>query len=263
MKICSFFHGILFNDKIILKPSNPNDWILIRKMFKSKVDREKRSEKEILLKCEIDAAFQKRTFKQLSAVWKLVEVIFMTDSENNRLPTSTEKYELYLDLLEIYGDKRPNRFKKDVLQPIHLSESKTIEAAHFIDGLLYHLSTLADIPIDLQATVRSVLYDWEIWRGKQVEDINDNRSLNNMREQIRYSEASGEGGNIEFAHIVSRGSDKADIDESWNLLALTDREHRLQHQKGWDYFLQQFPHLKGRVQRAREKAKKLYKDYCE
>lgn len=262
MKLAAFFHGILYNDKIILKPSNPKDWIFIKRLFCSKTQREQRNKEEILLKCEIEAAFHKKTFKQLGAIWKLVEVIFRSDSENHRLPTKEEKYELYLDLLEIYGDKRPNRFNNSILQPIHISDANTLQAAHFIDGLLYHISTITDLHYDLQADVRSVLYDWEIWRGKQEIDINDNRNIEEMRKTITYSEASGECGQIEFAHIVSRGSDKEDINEPWNLLALTVEEHRfLQHQNGWGRFLERFPHLEGRLKRAREKAKKLYKDY--
>ena len=85
MKVSAFFHGLFQNDKIILKANDPTDLDLIRKLFKSKSDREIRSQKEILLKCEIDAAFQHRSFKQNNAVWKLIEIIFQNDSENNRI----------------------------------------------------------------------------------------------------------------------------------------------------------------------------------
>ena len=64
MKIVSFFHGCLIQDKVVLKVTDEKDLITLRKLFKSKSEREKRTEKEILLECEIDAAFQKRTFKQ-------------------------------------------------------------------------------------------------------------------------------------------------------------------------------------------------------
>ena len=90
MKICSFFHGVLVNDKVVLKVTDEKDLITLRKLFKSKSEREQRTEKEILLECEIDAAFQKRTFKQLRAVFKLVTVIFQSDSENHRKPTEEE-----------------------------------------------------------------------------------------------------------------------------------------------------------------------------
>lgn len=258
MKICAFFRGRLHNDYIILKAADARDDMIVRKMFASKSERERRGHCEILLECEIDCAFQKRTFKQMRAIWKLVEVIFMNDSENHRKPTQEEKYELYLDLLDIYGDKKPNRFKRGSLRSVRISESDTMEASRFIEGLLYHISTQCSLPLDLQATVRSVLYQWQVWRGKQTVDINDGRDIGQLREMARYSEASGRCGQIELAHIVSRGSDAQDIDESWNLIALTHEEHRqVQHQKGWDNFLQLYPHLRGRVERARERAGKL------
>lgn len=257
MKICAFFRGSLIGDKIVLVPTDNKDKYLVKKMFESKTSREKRIGKEILLECEIDAAFQKRTFKQLRAVWKLVEVIFMNDSENHRKPTSEEKYNLYLDLLELYADKVPSRFGNG-LRPVHLSEGNTVEVARFIEGLLYHISTQCNLPTDLQATVRSVLYKWQIWRGEQEKDFNDCRTVEELKEKVRYSEASGRCEQIEFAHIVSRGADAEDIDEAWNLLALTHDEHIMtQHQNGWDLFLQKYPHLKGRVDRARKRANKL------
>lgn len=258
MKIASFFHGMLVGDKIVLKVNDEKDFFNVKKLFKSKTDRENRSQKEILLKCEIDAAFQKRSFKQLSAVWKLVEVIF--ESENQRKPVEDEKYELYLDLLELYADKIPNRYNKQ-LRVIHISESNTVAAAHFIDGLLYHLSTMCSLTDDLQATVRSVLYEWEIWRGKQMHDINDDRTIEEMRKYVVYSEASGRTP-VHFHHIVSRGACPAAVDKAWNIMALTPDEHAFFHEqcKTWDEFLEVYPHLRGKVEKAQKKCASLVQD---
>jgi hypothetical protein len=48
---------------------------------------------------------------------------------------------------------------------------------------------------------------------------------------------------------------------SWNWIALTPEEHADQHQRGWDGFLQIYPHLCGRVERARRLAGKLELEY--
>lgn len=257
MKICSFFHGVLVNDKVVLKVTDEKDLITLRKLFKSKSEREKRTEKEILLECEIDAAFQKRTFKQLRAVFKLVTVIFQSDSENHRKPTEEEKYSLYLDLLGLYADKIPNRYTGE-LRSIHISEANTMAGSHIIDGLLFHVTTLCNLPNDLQATVRSVLYEWEIWRGKQEHDVNDDRTISEMREYLVYSEASGRTP-VHFHHIVSRGACPAAIEKAWNILALTPDEHNFFHQqcKTWDEFLDVYPHLRGRVEMAYRKCNEL------
>lgn len=82
--------------------------------------------------------------------------------------------------------------------------------------------------------------------------------LRRLEAMVRYSEASGRCERLELAHIVSRGADYADIEESWNIIVLTHDEHRqVQHQKGWDVFLETYPHLRGRVEKAREMAGKL------
>lgn len=250
MKITAFFHGILHKDQIILRVNDVKDLVIIKKMFSSKVAREERSNKEILLKCEIDAAFQKRSFKQNNAVWALIDVIF--ESDNKRKPTDEEKYELYLDLLELYADKRPSRFTGNLVS-VHISKANTVQGSNFIDGLLYHISTQCQISYDLQSTVRSVLYEWEIWRGKQDIDINDDKTVEELREKLRYSEASGNMP-VELHHIVTRGADSTLIDKAWNLIALTHDEHMELHKKGWKYFLEKYPHLKGRIQRVFDKA---------
>lgn len=257
MKICSFFHGVLVNDKVVLKVTDEKDLITLRKLFKSKSEREQRTEKEILLECEIDAAFQKRTFKQLRAVFKLVTVIFQSDSENHRKPTEEEKYSLYLDLLGLYADKIPNRYTGE-LRSIHISEANTMAGSHFIDGLMFHLATMCKLPNDLQATVRSVLYEWEIWRGTQEHDVNDDRTISEMRQYLVYSEASGRTP-VHFHHIVSRGACPAAIEKAWNILALTPDEHNFFHQqcKTWEEFFEVYPHLRGRVEMAYRKCNEL------
>ena len=248
MKIAGFFHGILYKDQIILRAADVKDMKLIYRLFDSKNSREKRANKEILLKCEIDAQFQKRSFKQLHSVWKLITVIFM--SMENRLPTEDEKYDLYLDLLEVYADKTPSRIHPNTLRPVHISESKTVEASRFIDGLLYHLATECELSYDLQADVRTVLYEWEIWRGKQEHDYRDNDSLEQVKERAIYSEASGLAGNVDCHHIVSRGSAPQFENCAWNIIVLTREEHNFFHRVGWNVFLERYPHLRGRVEKA-------------
>lgn len=260
MKVCSFFHGALINDKIVLKVNDEKDLFNIKKLFRSKGEREKRSQKEILLKCEIDAEFQHRSFKQLRAVWKLIEVIF--ESENERKPLEEEKYELYLDLLELYADKVPNRYSNQ-LRSIHISEANTVAGSHFIEGLLFHLATMCHLTMDQESTVRSVLYDWEIARAKMDIDINDERTIEDLRKYVKFSEASGRGGVIHFHHIVSRGACPAAIEKAWNLMALTPDEHDFFHQqcKTWDEFLEVYPHLRGKVERAQRKCAELMQQH--
>lgn len=255
MKISAFFHAVLTNDKIILKVNDFKDFPLIMKLFKSKNERENRTHKEILVKCELDAAFQHRTFKQLNAVFKLVEVIFMSENPEHRKPTQQEKYELYLDLLELYADRIPNRYTNE-LRVIHISEANTMAGAHFISNLLYHINTMCNLTTDLEADVRQVLYAWEIWRGKEEHDFSDDISVEELRERIRVSEASGRQP-VELHHIVTRAACPGAIDKAWNLIALTHDEHMEYHDLGESVFLAKYPHLINRFERAKEKCRQL------
>jgi hypothetical protein len=249
---------------IILKHTCEADYTLVTKLFKKKAEWEQRNGKEFFLSVRLGLHYQRRTYKQNAAVWELVTVIFQSMSEEGRKPTEEEKYDLYLDLLELYADKVPNRLTGG-LRPVHISESNSAEGARFIDGLLYHLSNECDLEYGAQAAVQDVLYQWEDWRGSLDRDPIDYADLEctrlltveEWRERRQVSEASGRGGDIVRAHIVSRGSDAADIEKAWNWIALLHEEHMEQHRMGWDQFLQIYPHLRGRVDRARKMAGKL------
>jgi hypothetical protein len=246
---------------VVLKAACQKDNDALRSLFSRKAEWEKRNGREFFLTALFDLPYQRRTFRQNAAVWKLVTVIF--ESMDGRLPTEEEKYGLYLDLLDAYADKVPNRIKGG-LRPVHISEANSFEGSNFIDGLLYHLATECDLSCEAQTTVQEVLQEWEAWRGGLEKDHADyagpgqTRMLTEAewRKTHVYSEASGRGGTIQRAHIVSRGSDAADTEASWNWVALAPEEHEQQHRLGWDEFLWIYPHLKGRVERARRLAQK-------
>jgi hypothetical protein len=256
-------HGAMYKDSyIVLKPTNKTDLVAVKKFFGTKQKREKYNNKEFYIQTLLTLPQQQRTHKQLNSVFALVTAIF--ESMEGRTPLEDEKMGLYYDLLELYADKVPNRFNK-ALRPVHISEANSIQGSRFIDGLLSHLTTECELDYGTMATVQSVLEDWEDWKGKLDYDPSDYRDVNcteilTHEEWIKthpYSEASGKRGQIVRAHIVSRGSDAADIEKSWNWIALLHDEHMKQHQIGWDKFLQIYPHLRGRVDRARNLAGKL------
>jgi hypothetical protein len=246
---------------VLLKATCQKDDELLDEFFSKKNRWEERNRREFFLTALFDLAYQKRTFKQNSAVWVLVTAIF--ESMEGRKPTEEEKYDLYLDLLEVYADKAPNRLTGGT-RPIHISESNSLEGSRFIDGLLSHLATECSLSYESQTTVQEVLQEWEQWRGGLEKDHTDYADAEQTemlteaewREKHVYSEASGRGGVIVRAHIVSRGSDAADIEKSWNWIAMLPEEHEEQHRIGWDEFLSIYPHLRGRVDRARRLAGK-------
>ena len=228
-----------------IKPVNEADHELFRKLLG------KRKDDNTPVGIELDLAERPRSFSQLKTVWALVGIIFQSDE--NRKGSAEELYELYENLLGVYADKVVNRLNGE-LRPVRISEGDVMSAAHFIEGLMLHLSEVCDLHMDAQTEVRGLLQQWEAFRGTLDDDPLDSVTEKDWRESHKYSEASGRGGQIERAHIVSRGADQGDIEAPWNWLALTPDEHRLQHAAGWEGFLGKFPHLTGRFERARRKA---------
>jgi len=266
MKIKLPAHAALRQGYIVLKEINSAGKDLIDRLFRKKAEMEERNKHEYFLHVVLELKYQKRTFKQNNSVWVLITAIF--ESMEGRLPDEEEKYGLYLDLLEEYADKIPSRLNGK-LRPVRISEANSMEGARFIDGLIYHLSMYCDLTYAAQVTVIDVLREWGSWRGGLEVDPIDYVDLectrllteSEWREKHPVSEASGKGGAIELAHIVSRGADAADIGKAWNWIALLHDEHVEQHHIGWDNFLHIYPHLRGRVDRARKLAKKPELDF--
>lgn len=254
MKITANFTGEFKNGQVVLCAINSSDELLVERLFVDKAMREKKSGSIIALECTIDAPFQKRTFKQMRTVWKLVTVIF--ESMEGRKPCESEKQNMYLDLLDAYADRVPSLLNQSKTRPVHISEANTQAAAHFIDALLNHLAMECGLQTDLQAEVRGILFEWERWRGVQDNDYMDGRDINTWHPL--YSEASGVAGGIDKHHILSRGAYPKFINCAWNILALTRDEHEFFHAQGIDAFLLRYPHLSGRVKRAFRKAGKSY-----
>lgn len=266
MKVSAYFHARLFtknnDDYIVLTPADAKDRSLLRKLFNAKSERESRRCEESLLNCLIDLPYKSKSFSQLGAIFKVITSIF--ESMENRRPCEEEKYNLYLDLLEEYADRVPSRIHPGRIRCVHLSESNTFEASHFLEAIIVHLVSMCDINIDIQADVRQVLWEWETWRGSQGLDPCDYYdkactlplSETDFRKRNIVSAASGISDKLQLHHIVSRGSDTAAIECVWNWVMLTDDEHRELHQYGEKYFLRKYPHLNGRFTRANKNAGK-------
>ena len=255
MKCSGYFHAIYFKDQIVLRVNDKRDLIPLQRMFKSKKEREQRSGKEILLQVMLDAPFQKRSIKELNTAWKLISIIF--ESQNGRRGSETELYETYEDLLTEYAVKVPCRLYPDRLRDIRLSEANTVQAATFIDGLIFHLCKICDLTQDLQADVRSVIYEFEEWRGQQDKDFTADMTENQWRERAVYSEASGIGTEIDKHHMITKGANEKLRDDPENWIALTRSEHNEFHDYGEQSFLDKYPHLKGRFEHIHNKEGEL------
>ena len=257
MKISGYFRARDYYDDaarasvLYLYADNKGDARLLEKLIFAKRAREEKTGEEVLLRCSLELPSQNRTAKQNSTAFKIISLVF--ESQEGRKPTEGEKMSLYYDLLETHADKKPTRGGVR-LRPVHLSEANTEQAARFIDGLLFELCTCCDLPRDLQADARQIIYEWENWRGQQTKDFTASMTEKEWRARAVYSEASGLGGDIELHHILPKGSHPQFADDPENWMALTHWEHREFHDLGRERFLQKYPHLAGRFERMELKA---------
>lgn len=232
-----------------------DDVPLVEKLFAFKARREGKDGAEAWVTFELEVAAREKTFRQQGAIWALIRIMFI--AMNGYPPTKDESYDLYLDVLDLYANKTKNRFT-GALRPIHLSESNVEDAAALIGHIMSVMAEYCDLSLDEQSDVQKIFKAWEGWRGDMVRDPMDYDEDGNLltvaawEARHRLSQASGIGGILQTAHIVSRGANINLIEDVRNLLRLTPEEHRFQHQHGFDAFLERYPHLKSRVLHARQ-----------
>lgn len=138
----------------------------------------------------------------------------------------------------------------------------TAHMNRFIEIALNHLAE-AQIGDDLKCLLfsdqpLSVLFTNWI-RQRMIEtDIDDIKSWAEYKSRFQFCEATFVyADDLVQAHIVSRGANAAAIDKPWNWLRIRNSIHQRQHQYGWDELIREYPHLKPKIDRAREKAGEL------
>lgn len=217
------------------------------------------------LSVEIKDTSAGKTYEQLKTIYALSSIIYETMFF--RRPTDSENHAFVNDLITSFGEKRVSILDPEKLVSIPLKELNKYQLSELIYKIANFLVEMCQLPPRLDIDVRELFIEWQDWRSSQRRDIADMNeegnylSLMEWKERNNFSFATGKSAfyePLEVAHIVSRGADKEDIDEVWNLMMLTHYEHiEIMHKKGWNAFLRLYPHLRGRVERARELAGKL------
>lgn len=192
---------------------------------------------------------KERTYSQLRTVWKLVTIIFQ--SMEYRKPTEDERYNLYLDLLDEYGEKRMNPINGRLI-PVHVSDKDPKACAYFIEGLMLHLAQYCDLQMDAQTQVRSLLFEWELHTGKYGSEFVHQITESEYKLRHPISEASGKGGTLHLHHIVPKGECEALRHVTANWVMLTEDEHMELHRIGVDSWLNKYPHLVPKFARAKQ-----------
>lgn len=244
-----------FNDGYLLVPATAADKRTLDLMC------EKAGDKTVNLSAHVIKA--RKSYDQVKAVFALIDIIFQCD--HFRRPTEHEKALYYTYLLNEYGEKAKVSVSGSdpSFQAIGLSSMNKAQASRFISALIAHICQLCDLPEHLESEVSTLIETFTAYRGLMNEDETDKGvdgnylSVQKWVDRNNYSHATGRTERLEIAHIVSKGTAPQFRDCVWNFLRLTHDEHMEQHAKGWDYMFKLYPHIRGRVERARNMAAKL------
>lgn len=209
---------------------------------------------------ELSQVLPSRTYSQVKTIHALVKLIWkVLNPDQKRNPTKHEHDDMYIACKMQFADKKKSPLDKDQFIPVSLRDCDVDSACRFIQNLMNLITDSCDLNTGEQMEVRELFHKWTAWRSGLEYDPLDDCTEAEWRATRKFSDASGKpfvDGRPELCHIVPRGADKAHEKCAWNWLALTHEEHMLQHDS-WGKFLDKYPHLEGRVRRARGMAGKL------
>ncbi|HSA75409.1 MAG TPA: HNH endonuclease signature motif containing protein [Candidatus Nitrosocosmicus sp.] len=244
---------------------------LIDYMAKSKQQMKKNGSPELLESDRLLIDFDwkihkpKRSLTANNLHWALLTILaFEIYQENDPKWVNM----LHEEILELYAPKVfAKLLNKEV--PKRSSDMDVSEFNRLIEGDFYELASNG-ISVSNPQEIESYWNQWYTWRGKQEVDplektylgIDDYRRRVSMCEACKKYLGGEERGSI--AHIISRGA--GGCDEAWNILRLCDEHHTgiggveydviifdkliAQHKTGWQIFLDSFPHLAWKVNKA-------------
>lgn len=191
---------------------------------------------------------------------------FICWAQNNRKPAhdDPELYWIHEGILEAYSKHEKNP-KTGRVEPIRTSDPRMTKKlmARLIEGALDELGQ-QQIPRPLLEVIghdmESLWIRWYKWIGsKDAEWYRDAFPVKSWDEYVRRHPACEfsfqpptEEEPLERIHIISAGADGTIYEEPWNWLRGKHKFHQMQHDHGWDYVLKHHPHLKDKVERARE-----------
>jgi len=230
------------------------------------------------LKITMEIFYTKRTLDMNALMWALYEILLneqnagKIDIDKNRKTTM----DLYLEDLEMYADRFIIKTKvgsEETFKDIHrirkyetkgnyiyiecyksTSMMTTVEHARWVEMIFDKLAEFGII-MENSSEIKNYWIDFkQHLNDKQINLYEDIRTQMEYKSKIINCEACGEflgNGSGSLDHISTRASGVTTIDEtenSGNWLHLCDTCHlTIKHQKGIDYFIKIYPHLKNKI----------------
>lgn len=215
----------------------------------------------------VNARFSRayKSYDQCKTVFALINIYFYL--RTGRYPTSNEQALTYSKLLWQYAPRVPDPLNPEETIPVPLSQQTKEEAAIFINSIMgeiyEHQHGLTEaMEIDLKQIFEEFYSENAFGEHNPTDYDNYGNMLSEeeWRKRNNFSFASFVSTpDLQLHHILSRGAHRAYKDCSWNWIMLTNWEHNVAyHSKGWEFFLEMFPHCAKRVKFAFDNAHELY-----
>ena len=203
----------------------------------------------------------KKTTNQNNTLRGIERFIFIAN--NGYEPTKEDMYWIHEGLLEKHSIYVVNPLS-GVSSPKRTSDPSmtTTEMAKIVEGAMNDLAS-AEIP---DIVLKHVGHDmkalwsaWYEWRYSQEKDplleAESTLSWKQYKELHPVCELCGLPGvdtdPLERMHIISAGADESIYEMPYNWLAAHRSHHNLQHNEGWEIIERSYPHIKGKLKRAR------------
>jgi len=223
------------------------------------------SEIDILsAEAELIAESDLYTANQRNTLWGICNFIFQ--AQNGHKPNQEELYNVYYAILEKYGKAVENPIT-GVKHYITLTDPRMTkrDVAKLIEGALNELA-MCDIPYEVLQEIGGEMkklwkawynWRWNIAKEDPLFEEEQNMTWEEYKAKHPVCEITGEPGEVERVHIISKGADETIYEYPWNWFAASHRIHVLQHKKGWDFIIKLYPHIKGKIERARREYAKI------
>ena len=209
----------------------------------------------------IEKITNRRTLTQNSTLRGIERFIFI--AENGYEPTKDDLYWIHEGILEKYSTWNINP-RTGISTPKRTSDPSmsTTEMAKIIDGALNSLAVM-DIPKEVLDSIghdmKTLWESWYAWRYTQERDplfdAENEVGWEKYQELHPVCELCSLPGTdfdpLERMHIVSAGASKGIYEKPWNWLRAHHSHHALQHNEGWEIIEKSYPHIKGKIRRAR------------
>lgn len=215
-----------------------------------------------------DIYVQRRDFHatraQQTTLWGIC--YFIAWCQEGHKPSKETQYWIREGIIEEASPWVPATPGSERLEPMRPSDPRmtTKEMAKIIQHAVGILAT-QDVPAQIEDAIGKDMHhlwkEWYEWRYSQTKDPLGNYAATTWEEFkkehpvcMACGQPESYNDPLERQHIVSVGADKTIEEAPWNWLRTHRSHHTYQHGRGWEPFLEAFPHLRPLVERAHEKA---------